>query len=336
MRNIYDFLERLETHLNEKAKKDFWIYSSRAYFGALLIKSSENNKRFIFKPSDSSLPIGGKRIQDYIVKTPTFRGYKINNYIFVANSFKDIAKRIAKANKQITLLSVDIRQKKVMLNGSMNIEVNLLNQIIEFANSVQYEISYDFEGLLKHQGFDKKQEKTITQIEQRTINPIVFFSYSWDSDEHRFWVLKLASELIKNGIDVMIDEWDLEKHNNDLHVFMETGIRNSDKVIMICTKNYMQKTNNRQGGVGVENTIITGEIYDKSKENKFIPIVREYDTKITDSLPSYLKTKFTIDFSKEGEFRSKFEELLRKILNVPKYKKPELGKLVNLKSNEIS
>lgn len=335
MKNIYDFLEDFEIYLNKKEDNELWIYSGHSYYGALLVKNPGNDKRIIFKPSDSSIPLGGKRIQDFVSKTPTFKGYAISNYIFIANSFKEISKRIAKSNKQITLVSVNIQEKKITINGAMNLDLNILNHIIEYSNHIKFEISYDFEGLLKHQGFDKNNEKTITQIEERTSNPVVFFSYSWDNDEHRFWVLKLASELIKNGIDVLIDEWDIEKYNNDLHVFMESGIRNSDKVIMVCTQNYAKKANDRQGGVGVENTIITGEFYDKSKENKFIPIVRKYDTKLTDSLPSYLKTKFTIDFSKDTEFRIKFEELVRKILNIPKFKKPELGKLVNLKSNEI-
>ena len=116
---------------------------------------------------------------------------------------------------------------------------------------------------------------------------------------------------------------------------MESGIRSSEKVIMICTPEYAEKANERKGGVGVENTIITGEFYDKSKENKFIPIVRKYEKKLSDSLPSFLKTKYSIDFSKDAEFRSKLEELERKILNIPRFKKPELGTLPKLTSHEI-
>ncbi|EPR69170.1 SEFIR domain protein [Cyclobacterium qasimii M12-11B] len=116
---------------------------------------------------------------------------------------------------------------------------------------------------------------------------------------------------------------------------METGIRESDKVIMVCTPNYAKKSNDRLGGVGVENTIITGEFYDKKKSNKFISIIRKYDKNLTDSLPSYLKTKFSLDFSDEDIYKLKQEELIRKILNVPRYKKPKLGNLPELKSNEI-
>jgi len=116
---------------------------------------------------------------------------------------------------------------------------------------------------------------------------------------------------------------------------MESGIRDSDKVIMICTPNYLKKSNERLGGVGVENTIITGEFYDKEKVNKYIPIVRNYKQNLHECLPTYLKSKYSIDFNKESEYKIKFDELVRKILNIPRYKKPQLGELPKLESNEI-
>ncbi|GEO24168.1 toll/interleukin-1 receptor domain-containing protein [Cyclobacterium qasimii] len=335
MNSVYDFLEEFEVYLNRKINEDIWVYSGHTYFGSLLIKNLVDKRKIILKPSDSTLPVGGKRIQDFMSKTPTFKRHTIDNYVFVTRTFKHISKRLAKANKQLTLISVDFETKSIVVFGSMNIDLNILNHIIEFANNIKYSISYDFEGLLKHQGFDKEKNQVITQIEERQDNPKVFFSYSWDDDEHRFWVLKLASDLIKKGIDVLIDEWDLDRFNNDLHQFMETGIRESDKVIMVCTPNYAKKSNDRLGGVGVENTIITGEFYDKKKSNKFISIIRKYDKNLTDSLPSYLKTKFSLDFSDEDIYKLKQEELIRKILNVPRYKKPKLGNLPELKSNEI-
>lgn len=335
MKSIYDFIEEFEIFLDRKKKEGIWVYSGHTYFGSLLIKNVINSQKIVFKPSDSTLPIGGKRIQDFIIKTPTFKGHSIDNYIFVGRTFKEIAKRLSKSNKQLTLISVDFENKAIMLFGSMNVDLNILNYIIEFSNQIKYSISYDFEGVLKHQGFDKKGVKAITQIEERQKNPKVFFSYSWDNDDHRFWVLKLASDLIKKGIDVLIDEWDLDSYNNDLHQFMETGIRDSDKVIMICTPNYAKKANERLGGVGIENTIITGEFYDKKKSNKFIPIIRKSNKNLTESLPSYLKTKFALNFTDDTQYKTKQEELIRKILNIPRYKKPELGDLPKLKSDEL-
>ncbi|MFW9876760.1 MAG: toll/interleukin-1 receptor domain-containing protein [Candidatus Thorarchaeota archaeon] len=333
--NIYDLLQDLEDFLISKYKPEIWVYNRKNYYGALLIKNSGNDKRLLIKASDSINPLGGSRIEKTIYKTSTFRGYEIDNYIIIARTFKDNAKRLAKVNRELTLISVDEENLGLTIFGSMNIDLNILNYFVEYSNERGISISYDFEGLLKHQGFDNNKQKTITQIEERQANPSVFFSYSWDSESHKFWVLKLASDLIKNGINVIIDEWDLEKYRDDLKYFMESGIREADKVILICTPNYAQKTNNREGGVGVENTIITGEFYDKSKSNKYLTIVKDYKQEFTECLPSYLKTKYAIDFNISNNYKQKFDELIRKILNIPKYKKPKLGKLPNLKSDEI-
>ncbi len=335
MMSIVKVISKLENYLIEKAKKDVFVYTGRKEMGSLLIKNKENNKKIIVKPSESTIPIGGKRLQDFIIKTSTFKGQSIDHYIYLSKDFKDIAKRYTKRYKSLTLISFNSKKRKIVVYGSMNVDLAILNHIIEFADHSDYSISYDFEGVLNHQGFDKKKEKVIAKVEKAPYNPRVFFSYSWDSQEHRFWVLKLASDLIKDGISVLIDEWDLNNYNSDLHQFMETGIREADKVILICTPNYAKKANNRLGGVGVENTIITGEFYDKKKSNKFIAIIRESEGNLTDALPTYLKTKFAIDFTNNDQYNSQKEDLMRKILNVPKFKKPKLGRLPILKSSEL-
>ena len=35
--------------------------------------------------------------------------------------------------------------------------------------------------------------------------PRVFVSYSHDSQDHKNWVLTLATRLVKNGVDVILD-----------------------------------------------------------------------------------------------------------------------------------
>ena len=40
--------------------------------------------------------------------------------------------------------------------------------------------------------------------------PTVFISYSHDSKVHKQWVLELAQKLRQNGVDIIIDQWDLD------------------------------------------------------------------------------------------------------------------------------
>jgi hypothetical protein len=151
--------------------------------------------------------------------------------------------------------------------------------------------------------------------------PKIFISYSHDSIEHKKWILDLAIRMRNNGIDAIIDQWEL-KPGDDLPHFMETNIANADKIIMICSEKYVEKANSGIGGVGYEKMIITSNLIENIDEKKIIPIVRQASTKF---LPTFLKTKLYIDFSKNSDYEFSFDELIRTIHNSPIYKKPEIG-----------
>ncbi len=79
--------------------------------------------------------------------------------------------------------------------------------------------------------------------------PKVFISYSWDNEAHKQWVVEVASTLTENGIYVYFDRYDLYA-GKDMMYFMETSVRNADKVVIIMTPNYKIKAEKRTGGVG--------------------------------------------------------------------------------------
>ncbi|WP_356741458.1 toll/interleukin-1 receptor domain-containing protein [Pseudoalteromonas sp. APC 3250] len=56
--------------------------------------------------------------------------------------------------------------------------------------------------------------------------PKVFISYSHDSQEHKKWVLDLATRLRNSGVDAIIDQWEL-RPGDDLPYFMETHLADS-------------------------------------------------------------------------------------------------------------
>lgn len=155
-------------------------------------------------------------------------------------------------------------------------------------------------------------------------NPTCFLSYSWDNPKHKKWVLHLATELQKNGVETSLDQWDAHP-GMDLPTYMEKCIRERDFVLLICTPTFCEKANSGSGGVGYEKCIVTGEIFNGvASPKKFIPILREGKRK--ESLPSYLSSKLFIDFRNDDEFDLKFGELLRHLHQSPKHVKPPLGK----------
>lgn len=55
----------------------------------------------------------------------------------------------------------------------------------------------------------------------------------------------LATRLEGNGVAVTLDQWDL-KIGGDLPHFMESGLSDSDRVIVVCTDEYVRKANAMQ------------------------------------------------------------------------------------------
>jgi len=158
-------------------------------------------------------------------------------------------------------------------------------------------------------------------------SPKCFISYSWDSDDHKDWVKQLATELQNKGVFTHLDQWDVHP-GMDLTKYMETCIRESDFVLLICTPIFAQKANGGIGGVGYEKSIVTGEIFQEAASTKkFVPILRK--GKKADSLPSYLKSRAYIDFRNDDKFVLNLDELLRHLHQSPKYERPSLGQKPN-------
>jgi len=155
----------------------------------------------------------------------------------------------------------------------------------------------------------------------------VFISYSWSSQE---WVIDLATELIENGIEVVLDYWDL-REGDDKYEFMEKEVNDKsiDKVLIICDQQYKEKANNRAGGVGTEAQILTPELYDNNSPRKYIPILKELDDNQQPCVPTFLKTRLYVDFSNPQEHAESFERLVNVIYNQTITEKPKLGPVPN-------
>lgn len=153
--------------------------------------------------------------------------------------------------------------------------------------------------------------------------PKAFVSYSHDSRDHRRWVLELSTKLVDNGIDVTLDQWDL-RPGDDVARFMEVGVRESDRVLVICTPKYVMKANEGTGGVGYERLIVTGHLVRDLGTTKFIPIVRDASGEAT--APDFLANRYYVDFSDDGKFNDKLDELLHELHQIPVVQKPPLGR----------
>ncbi len=97
------------------------------------------------------------------------------------------------------------------------------------------------------------------------------------------------------------------------------------KVIMVCDQAYVDKTDERAGGVGTEAQIISGKIYSEQEQEKFVAVVTEHDEDGKPCVPTYYRSRIHIDMTDESRYGERFDQLLRWAHDQPLHLKPELG-----------
>lgn len=148
-----------------------------------------------------------------------------------------------------------------------------------------------------------------------------FISYAWVNDEHNSWVLKLATNLRRHGVDVILDQWDA-RLGNDLAFFMEQGLTSSSFVLCVCSDNYNIRANGGIGGAGYEKRIIASDMINAANKQFVIPIIK--DNHQMAKVPTFLSGLKYVDFDSRDYFDC-YKELLERIYDEDLRKKPALG-----------
>jgi len=165
------------------------------------------------------------------------------------------------------------------------------------------------------------------------LEPKIFISYSHDTEEHKDWVLNLATRLRKNGVDIICDRWNLDLGSN-IAQFIEEGLSKAHRVICICSEEYIRKANHGIKGAGYEKTIMTADLLENSNTEWIIPLIKKNHSE--QMVPAFLKGKKYINFENDELYEEKYEELLRDLLDEPLLPLPPLGKnpFQNIKAYE--
>jgi len=124
-------------------------------------------------------------------------------------------------------------------------------------------------------------------------------------------VLALVERLRNDGIDAIVDQMHLTLGAYSPE-FMERAVRESDRVLVICTEKYKERFDSREGGAGYEGHIITGEIVNEVGKNKFIPILRKGDWKT--AIPTALSGVNGVDLRNEAT--TEYQKLIKNLYNV--------------------
>lgn len=156
--------------------------------------------------------------------------------------------------------------------------------------------------------------------------PKLFVSYSWTDQAHIDWVLQLATDLRSFGVEAIIDRWHL-REGQDAHSFMESMVRSGEvnKAILVCDQKYVNRANNREGGVGAESQIVTSTIYSDVGQTKFTAVVRESSESGEPMLPNFLASRIFIDFRVDELYPESLRQLVRWAFDKPLHREPEVG-----------
>lgn len=147
--------------------------------------------------------------------------------------------------------------------------------------------------------------------------PVVFISYSHDSDQHKQKVLEFAQYLRgEKGLDIVLDQYINGAPKEGWPRWMLNQIDRAEYVLLICTPTYYRRfrgfeTGNSGNGVTWEGAVITQEFYEeKCQTLKFVPVLaNNWDKeKVSELIPEPLRayTAYCMDIKNEVETLAKF------------------------------
>jgi hypothetical protein len=156
--------------------------------------------------------------------------------------------------------------------------------------------------------------------EQEITPPECFISYAWGVPEHERWVEKrLATDLQKAGIEVILDRWHNAQIGANVARFIER-IEKSDRVIMVGTPDYRRKYENKDTTTGyvvaAEVDLINNRLLGtEAQKSSVLPLVVIGEQ--TAALPPLLHGRVYADFRDDESYFITAFALILSLYNLP-------------------
>ena len=156
--------------------------------------------------------------------------------------------------------------------------------------------------------------------DQKIKPPECFISYAWGAPEHERWVEKrLAADLQKAGIGVVLDRWHSARIGASMARFVER-IEKSDRIVMVGTPLYRRKYENKDTNTGyvvaAEVDLIANRLLGTERQKESVlPLL--LDGEKTASLPPLLHGRVYADFRDEGAYFTTAFDLILSLYQLP-------------------
>jgi small GTP-binding protein len=156
--------------------------------------------------------------------------------------------------------------------------------------------------------------------EQKIKPPETFISYAWGVPEHERWVEKrLAADLQKAGIGVVLDRWENSRIGSSIPRFVER-IEECGHVIVVGTPLYRQKAKNMvpgKGSVAAAEWDLIGIRLLATEDQKRTVLPVLLAGKESESFPPLLRGRVYGDFRTEDAYFAKTFDLILDMYEIP-------------------
>jgi hypothetical protein len=153
------------------------------------------------------------------------------------------------------------------------------------------------------------QRDIIALTRLQSAAPRAFISYKHESPEHQQWVRRLGGDLRSNGIDALLDEWELLA-GDSISNYMTQGVSEAQFFLLVVTTGVLDDlTGRRENSLRLELQMAAARRYG-GEQLKIIALLRS-----AHSPPGLLRDNLWVDFRSDAAYHQSLETLVRAILN---------------------
>ena len=191
---------------------------------------------------------------------------------------------------------------------------------IQLAREVEVEVESQRRAAAQRTRFEQAIFRLRSYIaEQKVTPPECFISYAWGVAQHERWVERLATDLQKAGIDVLLDRWHNAQIGASVARFVER-IEECGRIVAIGTPLYRRKAKNLLSAKG---SVVAAE-YDQAgirllatedQKRTVLPVLLAGDE--SESFPALLRGRVYADFRNEDTYFTTAFDLILSLYNLP-------------------
>lgn len=192
---------------------------------------------------------------------------------------------------------------------------------IQLTREVQAEVESQRRAAEQRTRFEQAVFRVRAYIEDQQITPPeCFISYAWGVPEHERWVEKrLATDLQKAGIEVVLDRWHNAQIGASVARFIER-IEKSDRVVIVGTPHYRRKYDNKDTNTGyvvaAEVDLINNRLMGtEAQKRSVLPLL--LDGEKAAALPPLLHGRVHADFRNELAYFTTAFDLILSLYQLP-------------------